>query len=133
MKIKEIIDIIKKSYESNIPLPDVLHEKLLTLYRHYLCIGGLPEVVFNYIKQEKDILKVDRTIVNEIINGYIKDMKKHVSDATESVRIENIYKSIPSQIGNKSGKFQYAKINKNYESALDMKIILKMFLCMQCF
>ena len=51
-------------------------------------------------------------------------MKKYVKDATETVRIENIYNSIPSQIGNKSGKFQYSKVNKdarskNYETALN--------------
>ena len=73
---------------------------------------------------------VDKSIINGIIIGYVKAMKKHVQDSTETIRIENIYNFIPSQIGNKSGKFQYAKINKdarskNYESALNWLLASK--------
>ena len=108
-----------------------MHEKLLSLYRQYLCIGGLPEVISDFVKQGKDILKVDRSIIDDIISGYVKDMKKYVSDANESVRIESIYDSIPNQLGNKSGKFQYAKIkndarSRNYETALDWLLSSKL-------
>ena len=41
----------------------------------------------------------------------------------EASKIENIYKSIPSQLGNQSNKFQYGRISSNarkrdYETAL---------------
>ena len=54
-------------------------------------------------------------------------MKKFVKDATETIRIEHIYNSIPMQIGNKSNKFQYSKVrssarSKNYETALQWLI-----------
>ena len=51
-------------------------------------------------------------------------MNKHVQNKFESIKIETIYKSIPSQLGNQSNKFQYGKISSNarkreYETALD--------------
>lgn len=119
----DIIDIIGEHYTNNEPIIEELHYKLMSLYRLYLCVGGMPEAVEDLINNDKDILKIDRSIVKNILNGYFNDMKKYVKDATESVRIEQIYRSIPSQIGNVSNKFQYSSIrtgarSKNYETAL---------------
>ncbi len=128
---KDIIEMIKEHYETNTPMIDIMHEELLSLYRLYLCVGGMPAAVKNIIDVDKDILKYNKKINQNIINGYISDMKKYVKDATETVRIENIYHSIPTQIGNKSHKFQYAKINtgarsRNYETALHWLLSSKM-------
>ena len=116
-------DEIKKCYENNIPMDSVLHEKALNLYRLYLCIGGMPEAVNNFLVNEKDILKFDKTIIEDIYNSYLNDMNKYVANKFEASKIEEIYKSIPSQLGNMSNKFQYGKISSNarkrdYETAL---------------
>ena len=108
-----------------------MHDKLLALYRLYLCIGGMPESVKNIIEVEKDILKYNKNIIKNIIKGYLSDMKKYVTDATETVRIEQIYNSIPNQIGNKSNKFQYSSVHKgarskNYETALSWLLSSKL-------
>lgn len=119
-----LIDEIYKCYNSNTPMDAVLHEKSLNLYRLYLCVGGMPEAIKNLLDNNKDILKFDKTIIEDIILSYLNDMNKYVQNKTESIRIESIYKSIPSQLGNKSNKFQYGKITSNarkrdYETALD--------------
>lgn len=121
---ENIINILKEHYEKNEPVIDAMHNQLISLYRLYLCVGGMPESINNILSVNNKILDYDTKILKEIISGYIKDMKKYVKDATETVRIENTYYSIPVQIGNKSGKFQYSKIkkdarSKNYESALE--------------
>ena len=123
----DIISILKEHYDNNEPLMDVLHEKLMSLYRLYLCVGGMPESINNIIKVDKDISEYNKEIIKDIISGYLNDMKKYVIDSIETVRIEQIYKSIPSQIGNKSNKFQFAKVHsgarsKNYETALQWLI-----------
>lgn len=127
----DTIEILKEHYENNTPIVDVLHNELLSLYRLYLCIGGMPATINNILSVDKDILKYNKKIVKNIIDGYLNDMKKYVKDATETVRIENIYKSIPTQIGNKSNKFQYSKVrsgarSKNYETALQWLLSSKM-------
>lgn len=119
---EEIIDIIKKNYDENVPMIDSMHEELLALYRLYLCVGGMPASINNIMGVNKDILKYNKKIIKDIIAGYLNDMKKYVKDSTETVRIENIYHSIPTQIGNKSNKFQFSKVrngarSKNYETA----------------
>ena len=62
------------------------------------------------------------TVFNKKVYG-----KTYILNNTEKSRIEAIYKSIPSQLGNTSNKFQYAKINSNarsrdYESAMQWLI-----------
>lgn len=119
-----LIDEIYECYNSNTPMDTVLHEKALNLYRLYLCVGGMPEAIKNLLENDKDILKFDKTIIEDIILSYLNDMNKYVQNKAESIKIEAIYKSIPSQLGNKSNKFQYGKISSNarkrdYETALD--------------
>ncbi|MCI8616887.1 MAG: ATP-binding protein [Clostridia bacterium] len=119
-----LIDEIYKCYNNNKAMDQVLHEKALSLYRLYLCVGGMPEAIKNLLYNEKDILKFDNTIIEDIINSYFNDMNKYVQNKSETVKIEKIYKSIPAQLGNQSNKFQYGKIStdarkRDYEIALD--------------
>lgn len=116
------IDEIKRCYKQNEPI--VIHDKLLDLYRTYLYIGGMPESINSYINGQENIFNYKEKIKKNIIDAYISDMSKYIENIFEGAKIEQIYKSIPSQLGNRSKKFQYAKINKNarsrdYELPLD--------------
>ena len=121
---KGLIEEIKKCYYSNTAMISVLHEKALNLYRLYLCVGGMPEAIKNLLENNKDILKFDKSIIEDIITSYLSDMNKYVENKFEANKIEEIYKSIPAQLGNKSNKFQYGRISSNarkrdYETALN--------------
>lgn len=118
-----LIDEIYKCYNEIVPMTNALHEKLLNLYRLYLCVGGMPQVVQNIVDVKQNIFDFDKNIVKNIIESYLNDMNQYILNNTEKSRIEAIYKSIPSQLGNVSNKFQYSKINSNarsrdYETAL---------------
>ena len=108
-----LISEIKNAYINNKPLPEELHNIALEYYRYYLITGGMPESVQNFISNDCDIMKYDATIKQNIVEAYIKDMKKYVKSDAETIKIEKIYKSIPSQIANESRKFQFSKIEKN--------------------
>ena len=115
---------IENCYNNNIAMDEVLHKKALDLYRLYLCVGGMPEAVKNLLENEKNILKFDRSIIEDVYQSYLSDMNKYVENKFEAVKIEAIYKSIPSQLGNMSNKFQYGKISstarkRDYETALN--------------
>ena len=119
-----LIDEIKNCYYNNIAMDPVLHNKALDLYRLYLCVGGMPEAINNFLKNDKNILKFNRDILEDIYKSYLNDMNKYVDNKYEATKIENIYKSIPTQLGNQSNKFQFGKISSNarkrdYETALD--------------
>ena len=119
-----LINEIKNCYDKNEKMTDVLHQKLMDLYKRYMCIGGMPACVNNYLNCNKDILKYDKKIIQNIINSYLNDMNKYVLNSFEATRIKEIYKTIPAQLENTSKKFQYSKIkkgarSKDYESALN--------------
>ena len=123
-KNQALIDEIRNCYMTNTPIDPVLHNKALELYKLYLCVGGMPEAIKNLFENDKDILKFDKSIIEDIYQSYINDMNKYVDNKFEASKIENIYKSIPSQLGNQSNKFQYGKIASNarkrdYETALN--------------
>ena len=48
-----------------------IHEKLLELYRIYLCIGGMPEAIKNYIEEKEEILLFDKSIAPNLIMQYL--------------------------------------------------------------
>lgn len=65
MKFKNgeyIIEYIKKCFEENSPMNQVTHEKLIELYRKYLCIGGMTEMVEDFISNNMNILEINRNI-----------------------------------------------------------------------
>ena len=54
------IDEIKRCYKN---LEEIsIHDKLLDLYRTYLCIGGMPLAVQNYVDSKEEILLFDKNI-----------------------------------------------------------------------
>ncbi len=130
---KEIfIAEIKKCYQNNEKMSDVIHEKLLDYYRMFLCVGGMPKMVLS-LQETQNILNVDRTIIANIIVAYLSDMNKYINNITEGIKNEAIYNSIPSQLANPSNKFQFSKINNNarkrdYEISLDWLLSSKMII-----
>lgn len=111
-----LIDEIYNSYNKMIPIDNVLHNKLIELYKMYLCVGGMPEAVKDIINKKMNILEFNKNIASDIIISYLNDMNKYVVSNAESIKIEAIYKSIPTQLSNPSNKFQYSKLNKNARS-----------------
>ena len=103
------------------PLPEIFHEKLTRLFKYYLYIGGLPEVVQDYIKK-KDIENV-RRLQKEILNAYERDFSKH-SSPSEAIRILQVWRSIPAQLAKENKKFKYSEVKKGgrasrFEAAIE--------------
>ncbi len=116
---KEASEIINDSYSNNAPCS--IHDYLLDLYRLYLCIGGMPKVLHNYL-ENNDFDKVD-IIQRDIIDSYIADMVKYTSQS-ESIKLIMAYNSIPAQLAKENKKFQFKLIKSGaranqYETALE--------------
>lgn len=120
MLLKEI----ERCYSNKEKMEDFLHEKALKLYRIFLCIGGMPEAIKNFIENKKDILVYEKRIINNIVLMYLADMNKYTYSQQESVKIEKLYKNISSQLALEKKKFTFANIEEHakkakYETALD--------------
>ena len=131
-----LIEQIKIHYDNNTPMLESMHNKALNYYYSYLYTGGMPEAVKNITLCERNIANFNSSIIENITKSYFEDMYKYVTNANETIKIENIFSSVPSQLGNDSHKFQYNKITSNarkreYESSLDWllssRIVLKSY------
>jgi uncharacterized protein len=85
-------------------LPELLHEKMLELLKMYFFLGGMPEVVVDYI-QNRDI-KAARKIQNDILKAYQRDFSKY-SDPSQALKVSEIWQSIPFQLAKENKKFLY--------------------------
>lgn len=129
---EKLIALIKDCYENMLSMLDVTHQKALKLYYEYLCLGGMPSVILDYINNGKDILKTDEEILKIILTSYTADMCKYTEN-TESIKNSKIYNSIPAQLGKENKKFKYSLVEKSarsreYETALDWLIASNMIL-----
>ena len=107
-----LIDYIKECFEGNKPM-GTIHQKALDYYKRYLITGGMPESVSNMVNCNSDYINYDNTILSTIISDYRDDMNKHVDSSSETLKINNIYNSLPSQLMNVSKKFQFSKIEED--------------------
>ncbi len=85
------------------------HEKLVDKLRLYYFIGGMPEVVANYI--ENTDLKAVRNIQQKIITGYENDFAKHAPNELVP-KIKMVWQSLISQLAKENRKFIYGQIKK---------------------
>lgn len=109
-----------EEYSTYEPIPNPMHEKLIQLLKLYFFIGGMPEAVAEYAKEEK--LHVVREIHLEILNAYEKDFAKH-APTHEIMKITTIWKQVHRQLAKENKKFIFAAIRKSargrdYEEAI---------------
>ena len=107
------IDLIKESYHANTSTP--LHQTFLDYYKKYLCVGGMPQVVKEYI--ETDDYNFVMSSQKNINDAYIADMSKYATPS-ETLRIMSVFNSIPSQLSKENRKFQYSLIRSGARAAL---------------
>ncbi len=105
------------------PLPPSVHEELSILYREFLLVGGMPEVVSFYLGQSKfdpaSIYAVARNLLSSLEN----DLGKYASPLIGR-RARMVLESLPRAIAKERTRFFYSDVDKNakardYEASLD--------------
>lgn len=118
---EELIAEIQEHFSSNERMDKDIHDLCLQLYRTYLVVGGMPEVVQLYLEEQKIISAID--IQSEILTSYERDMTKY-ADSNLSNRILSAFDSIPAQLAKDNQKFQYKVITKGGTSSIFGEAIL---------
>lgn len=112
---RDLSENIRSSYDKDKPLPAILHEKALDLYKEYLIVGGMPAVVKEYSADHKLIdVSVSQST---IIDTYIADMAKYASPG-ETTKISAAFASIPAQLAKDNKKFQYKVVQKGGSASM---------------
>ena len=96
---KEALASLKKMIESRISPDENIHNYIMDLFRRYLLVGGLPEVVCKYL-ETRNIVQV-RQFQESIKALYEADAVKYEKESSRNLLIKKIYNMIPSQMENK--------------------------------
>jgi predicted AAA+ superfamily ATPase len=104
------------------PLAEPLHTKLIDYLKRFIIIGGMPEVVANYI-QGRDINDCQR-VLDDLIISLKADFSKYKQNVPV-LRISEVFESVVQQAG---GKFVYAKAateanQKQIKEAIDLLVM----------
>jgi predicted AAA+ superfamily ATPase len=102
-------------------LPDAIHEKLISKLKLFLFLGGMPEVIQDYLIN-KDIESA-RKIQNEILEAYKRDFSKY-TEKNQAIKVSDFWNSIPRQLAKENKKFKYNDIRKgarasNFEQSVE--------------
>jgi predicted AAA+ superfamily ATPase len=101
--------LVEQLQNKNWDVISTFHEKLVEQLRFYYFIGGMPEVVSNYI-ENKDLIAV-RALQQKIIIGYENDFAKYApNDIVPKIKL--VWNSLISQLAKENRKFIYGQIKK---------------------
>ena len=112
---EKLIDEIQKHFHNDERIDKDIHKLCLKLYRTYLVVGGMPEVVQTYLTEQKKIAALD--VQAEILLDYERDMTKYANNIFSN-RIISAFDSIPVQLAKENQKFQYKVISKGGTSSV---------------
>ncbi len=116
-----LVKQIKTCFQTDTPLPSVLHDAAMQLYRQYLIVGGMPECVMQFA-QTKDYILV-RHIQETLLASYLNDMGKY-NNLNEIKKTRLTYDNITVQLSKKNTRFQYKLLKKGgraseFENAIE--------------
>lgn len=114
-----LMPFIKNCFEKRKAVGAALHRQIMTYFRKYLIVGGMPQAVLKFVATE-NFEETDR-IKRNIINLYRNDIIKHAAGYER--KVESIFDEIPGQLQKHEKKFKLASVEKgarfrDYEDAL---------------
>lgn len=109
----DAIAYLKDFYISNKEVPKELNDKYLELFREFMIVGGMPEVVQTFI--DTNNFQEASKIQGKILADYQDDISNHAK-GQEKIKVRQCYDSIPKQLAKEYKKFQYSVVEKGKTS-----------------
>ncbi len=96
--------VLRRAFDAGVPLGEQVNRKMLRDFRLYMLVGGMPQVVNEYI-ETNNFRKVD-AIKRDILNLYEDDFKK--IDPTGKVSL--LFDAIPAQLNKNASRYQVSSV-----------------------
>lgn len=93
-----------ENYDIGVEIPKILHEKLNSIFKEYLIVGGMPQAVASWVTK-KSPPEVSR-IQNNLLLSYRDDIAKY-KDRLGIESVEEVLRAVPRFLGE---KFIYSKV-----------------------
>ena len=92
------------------PLSTLQMDTLFALFRDYVTIGGMPEVVNTYIKNKN--FSGTFAIQQQLLKDYEEDITKY-AEGLDKAKVKAVYNHISAFLAKENKRFQITKIGKN--------------------
>ena len=103
------IEYLREFFDNNKEVPYDLNNKYENLFREFMIVGGMPEVVQEFINTKN--FQAASKVQAKILADYQDDISKHAK-GVEKVKVRQCYDSIPKQLAKEYKKFQYSVVEK---------------------
>lgn len=105
----EVIEHIKKAWETKTPVDPIVHTTMMKVTSLYLLTGGMPAVVQAYI--DSNNMQIVQAKQREILGLYRWDISQY--DPKNKLYINDIFDIIPSELDAKNKRFVLKNLNEN--------------------
>lgn len=92
------------------PFSELQMDTLMELFRDYVIIGGMPEVVATYIRNKN--FSGTLGIQQQLLKDYEEDITKYV-EGLDKAKVKAVYNHISTFLAKENKRFQITKIGKN--------------------
>lgn len=90
-----LIDYIKMCFNEKTSLERSMHNKAMLIFKQYMLVGGMPDVIVTFIESNKDFGKADEA-KRDIINLYRDDIRK--IDKNYQSKVQALFDQIPGYL-----------------------------------
>ena len=129
---ENLIERIRECYKKRQAMESYEHDFLMDLLHKYLSVGGMPEVLNTFIKNDS---YVDANkILKDIYDNYLNDMSQYNVSNDTLLKTRNVYNNIFNQLNKENKNFKVSMVEKGksnrdyfnaYEWLLMSKIVYK--------
>ena len=100
------MNYLRSCFEERKPLEEATHQKMMSLFKTYLYVGGMPDAVKAYV-ETKNVVAI-KEVQSQIVSYYGEDASKY--DRERKLSIKRLYDLIPSNIENKVKRVKFKDI-----------------------
>ena len=130
---ENVIGNLRESFQTLTPVAATINDRFLSLFREYIAIGGMPEVVDTFITYNSFSLAHD--VQTRIKNANLDDIARYAA-RHEKPKVRACYLSLPSQLARENKKFKYSTVvsggsSRKFGNSIDW--LRESALALQCF
>lgn len=104
-----VVETLEDCWKNRTPVDDVIHSRMLQLFRLYLVVGGMPAAIAKYVETSNigDVV----TSQTDIIELYKRDITQYAE--RDKLKIREIFDLIPSELDAKNKRFILKRLNEH--------------------
>ncbi|MCD8201440.1 MAG: AAA family ATPase [Clostridia bacterium] len=105
---QDAFDYLEECFNSLETVNEAIHSRIMSNYRNYLLVGGMPEAVNRFLETES--LPEIKDVHEFLYNTYKKDISKY--DKKDKLMISRIFDNIPSELNKQNKRYRFSSLDQ---------------------